>query len=171
MSTETLSATLRRAIVPALAINAVVLWFSRDQLAGLADARLHAPDWKLMLHAGWMIQLHTLAALSALLVALFLLRGAKGTKVHRVVGWVWVIFMMTTAISSFFVRELNPGRLSYVHIIAGWVTFATPLGVWAARTHRVKMHQRVMTGLIIGGLLIAGLLTFIPGRLMWRIFF
>lgn len=171
MTAETLRATLRRALIPALAINAVVLWFSRDQLAQLAGGRPHAPDWDLMLRAGWIVQLHTLAAVSALLVALFMLKGAKGTRVHRIVGWAWAALMMTTALSSFFVRMLHPGHLSYVHIIAGWTAFATPLGVWAARTHRVRLHQRVMTGLVIGGLIIAGALTFIPGRLMWRIFF
>jgi uncharacterized membrane protein len=28
-----------------------------------------------------------------------------------------------------------------------------------------------MAGLFLGGLIIAGVLTFIPGRLMWRLFF
>jgi uncharacterized membrane protein len=79
--------------------------------------------------------------------------------------------MMTTALSSFFIRELSPGKLSYIHILSGWVAFATPLGVWAARTHRVRLHQHMMTGLVVGGLFIAGALTFIPGRLMFRVFF
>lgn len=33
------------------------------------------------------------------------------------------------------------------------------------------MHRRMMTGLFIGGLVIAGALTFLPGRLMWQVFF
>ena len=28
-----------------------------------------------------------------------------------------------------------------------------------------------MTGMFVGGLVVAGLLTFLPGRLMWAIFF
>lgn len=163
--------TLRRVLLPCLLINGAVLWLFRDQLAGLADIRLHAPDLALLARQSLVVQLHLFAALSALLVAMFMLKGAKGTKVHRIVGWAWVGLMMTTALSSFFIRELSPGKLSYIHILSGWVAFATPLGVWAARTHRVRLHQHMMTGLVVGGLFIAGALTFIPGRLMFRVFF
>ena len=37
--------------------------------------------------------------------------------------------------------------------------------------HRVAAHRRAMTGMFVGGLVVAGLLTFLPGRLMWAIFF
>jgi len=40
-----------------------------------------------------------------------------------------------------------------------------------ARTHRVRPHRHMMTGLVGGGLFIAGAFTFVPGRLMWRVFF
>ena len=168
---DSLPTTVRAVALPALAFNAAVLWLLRDRLAALAGARLHAPDWALLTRQAWVIQLHLAAAVSALLVAVFMLWGAKGTRVHRTVGWAWAALMMTTAVSSFFVRTLNPGHLSSIHILSGWVAFATPLGVWAARTHRVKLHQRMMTGLVLGGLFIAGALTLIPGRLMWRVFF
>ena len=45
---------MRRVLVPCLLINAAVLWLFRDQLAGLADIRLHAPDLALVL----ILQLH-----------------------------------------------------------------------------------------------------------------
>lgn len=168
VSTSTL---LRRVIIPCLLINGAVLWLFREQLAGLADIRLHTPDLALIAKQSLVVQLHLFAALSALFVALFMLKGAKGTRAHRVVGWAWVALMMTTAVSSFFIRELSPGKLGYIHILSGWVAFATPLGVWAARTHRVRLHQHLMTGLVVGGLFIAGALTFIPGRLMFEVFF
>lgn len=40
-----------------------------------------------------------------------------------------------------------------------------------AKTHKVRLHAWMMTGLFVGGLVVAGLFTFIAGRLMWRIFF
>ncbi len=78
---------------------------------------------------------------------------------------------MTTALSSFLLTGLNHGSFSYIHLLSGGTALATPLGVWAARRHKVQLHRHVMTGLVIGGLIIAGGLTFIPGRLMWRVFF
>ncbi len=162
---------LVRVGVPSLGIGAAILWLLRDQLPGFATVRPHAPDLSLIAAQSLVVQLHLLAALSALFVALFMLKSAKGSKVHRIVGWAWVALMMTTALSSFFIREISPGHFSFIHILSGWVAFAAPLGVWAARTHRVRLHQRLMTGLVVGGLFIAGALTFIPGRLMFRVFF
>ena len=162
---------LVRVGLPGLAIGGAILWLLRDQLHGLGTIRLHAPDLALIAAQSLVVQLHLFAALSALLVALFMLRGAKGTRVHRIVGWAWVVLMMTTALSSFFIREISQGSFSYIHILSGWVAFAAPLGVWAARTHRIRLHQRLMTGLVVGGLFIAGLLTFIPGRLMYSVLF
>ncbi len=157
-----------------VAICAVLLIGFRDQIAQVASrggVHPHAPDLALLARQGLAVQAHLLAALTALLVSLFMLKGAKGTRVHRIVGWIWAGLMLTTALTSFLIMELNPGRLSYIHLLSGWTAFATPLGVWAARTHRVALHRRMMTGLVVGGLLIAGGLTFIPGRLMWRAFF
>lgn len=164
-------ANLRRIAIPCLLINGAILWLLRDQLAGFADMRLHAPDWGLLARQSLVVQLHLFAALSALLTALFMLKGAKGTQMHRIVGWAWVILMMTTALSSFFIREISPGKLGYIHILSGWVAFATPLGVWAARSRRVRLHQQLMTGLVVGGLIIAGALSFMPGRLLFNVFF
>jgi uncharacterized membrane protein len=164
-------AIFRAAIIPAIAFNLFVLVLLRDQLAGLADFQLHAPDWALLARQGFMIQLHLAAAVSALAVAILMLSRPKGTRMHRVVGWVWVVLMMTTALSSFFIRELNGGSLSAIHILSGWTALAAPLAVWAARTRRIKLHARFMTGIVIGGLFIAGALSFMPGRLMWRVFF
>jgi uncharacterized membrane protein len=161
---------LIRVGVPCLAIAGAILWLLRRQLGALASLHPHAPDIALIARQSLAAQLHLFAAVSALLVAIFMLKGAKGTSLHRMVGWAWVVLMMTTALSSFFIREMSPGHLSPIHALSGWVAFATPLGVWAARTHRVKLHQRLMTGLVIGGLFIAGLLTFMPGRLMWSLF-
>ena len=162
---------LIRVGLPGLAIGGAILWTLRDQLPALAGMRVHAPDMALIAAQSLVVQLHLFAALSALFVALFMLKGAKGTKVHRIVGWAWVALMMTTALSSFFIREIGRGSFSYIHILSGWVAFAAPLGVWAARTHRVRLHQRLMTGLVVGGLVIAGALTFLPGRLMFSVFF
>ena len=79
--------------------------------------------------------------------------------------------MVVTAISSLFIRELNHGAFSLIHFFSGWTLVGLPMGVAFARRHQVKLHRRTMTGLYLGGLIIAGVFTFVPGRLMWRMFF
>jgi uncharacterized membrane protein len=48
-------------------------------------------------------------------------------------------------------------------------------GIWqtrkALRTGNIDAHQASMRGMYIGGLIIAGALTFLPGRIMYRMFF
>ena len=79
--------------------------------------------------------------------------------------------MLTTAVSSLFIRVLNHGAFSLIHLLSGWVIIATPMAVWAARRHKVDFHRKMMAGLFTGGLVVAGALTFLPGRMMWNVFF
>jgi uncharacterized membrane protein len=131
----------------------------------------HTPDWALFDRQGWVLKLHVAAALTALLLGTIQLIGIKGTTAHRILGWTWVIAMATVAISSFFIRMLNPGSLSWIHLISGWTLIALPMGIWRVRTGNIRAHGRTMAALFVGGLIIAGAFTFLPGRLMWTVFF
>jgi uncharacterized membrane protein len=131
----------------------------------------HGPDLALLAEQPLVIKLHIAAALVALGIGIVQLIGVKGTGVHRVLGWTWVAAMATTAVSSLFIRGLNHGSFSFIHLLSGWVIIALPMALFAVRRGNIRMHARFMTGLFVGGLVIAGLLTFIPGRLMWRAFF
>lgn len=133
--------------------------------------RLHAPDVSLLAEAPLAIQIHVVTAATALLIGTLLLLGVKGNRLHRTLGWTWVIAMATTAVSSLFIRQINPGSFSLIHLLSGWTIVGLPMAVYAARRHKVVEHRRAMTGMFVGGLLVAGALTFLPGRLMWRMFF
>ena len=140
----------------------------------LLGFNLRAPDFGLLAAAPTAIQIHVAAALTALAIGTVLLIGVKGTRLHRGLGWVWVLAMGTTAVSSFFIHAINPGGpagLSLIHLLSGWTVVGLPMAVYAARRHRVQTHRRAMTGMFVGGLIVAGLLTFLPGRLMWAVFF
>ena len=109
---------------------------------------LHAPRWSLLLASPTMIQIHVAAAVMALAIGVVLLIGVKGNQLHRTLGWAWVLAMGTTAISSFFIHQLNPkgpGGLSLIHLrrrhpfavalLASGLGFASGslaiIGVWA----------------------------------------
>lgn len=131
----------------------------------------HLPDLALLARQPIQIQLHIASALTALLLGTIQLIGVKGTTAHRIIGWAWVVAMAITAVSSLFIRQINPGGFSFIHLLSGWTIIALPMAVYAARRHRVLAHRRGMTGMFVGGLIVAGLLTFLPGRLMWTLFF
>ena len=143
--------------------------------AGLALAAVstvaHAPDWALLARQPWVIQLHIAAALTALLLGTIQLVGIKGTGLHRLIGWTWVVAMVTVAISSLFIRQINPGSFSLIHLLSGWTLIALPMALFAIRRGRVARHASGMTWTFVGGLIVAGAFTFLPGRLMWELFF
>ena len=135
------------------------------------EIRPHAPNLALVAAAAPAVQLHLATALIALAIGTVLLMGVKGTTLHRILGWTWVVAMAVTAISSLFIRQLNHGSFSFIHLLAGWTLVGLPMAVYAARRHRVAQHRKAMTGMFVGGLILAGLLAFLPGRLMWELFF
>lgn len=137
----------------------------------IASTFAHAPDWALLARQPWVIQLHIAAALIALLLGTVQLVGIKGTGVHRLIGWSWVIAMLTVAVSSLFIRQINPGSFSLIHLLSGWTLIALPMALFAIRRGRVARHASGMTWTFIGGLIVAGAFTFLPGRLMWEVFF
>lgn len=136
-----------------------------------AFAHPHAPDLSLVAHAPLVVRIHLIAALGAFGVATLQIFGPKGTLPHRTLGWIWVVFMATVAISSFFIHAINPQGFSLIHLLSVLTLIGLPMLVLAARRHDVKAHRRHAINLYLGALVGAGIFTFLPGRLMWRIFF
>jgi len=131
---------------------------------------LHPPKLDRLLEASPVILIHLACALVALVIGTVLLSRIKGSRLHKRLGWVWVVAMTLTAGVSLFIKVINPGHFSLIHILSGWVLFSLPTAIWAIRSKNVRRHSRFMTGMFVGGLLIAGFFTFLPGRLMHQVF-
>ncbi len=163
-----------RAVVPgvltlALIAAAIMLAPGVMTFSGV-EIEPHAPDPSLLAAAPLAIQLHLSAAGAAFFLGLMQFALPKGTGLHRTTGWIWVVLIAAAAISSLFIRQLNHGAFSLIHILSGWTLVVLPMAIYAARRGEIAKHRSRMTGLFIGGLLIAGSLAFLPGRLMWRLF-
>lgn len=120
------------------------------------------------------ILIHLFTAAPAVLLGPFILFRRKGDGLHKILGRLWSVLMFATAISSAFIKTPGAGiggsGFSFIHIFTLWTFINVPLGVWAARTNRTRMHRGVMLGLYIG-LIVAGAFTFIPGRLLGNLVF
>ena len=152
-------------------IVAATLPIAHDIARALNATTLHTPNWGLIARADLAIQWHVVAAVVAFAIGLALLIKRKGTGIHRALGWIWVVAMGVTAASSLFITGLNGDSYSLIHLLTGWTLIALPMALVAIRQKKVIMHKRMMTGLFVGGLVAAGAFTFIPGRLMWEVFF
>lgn len=112
------------------------------------------------------VAVHLMSVLPAVPLGLYILLMRKGGARHRVLGRIWMALMASTAISAFFIRVLNQGSLSWIHIfipvtlLAGWFAIA------AARAGDIPRHRRRLVGMFLGAMVIPGLFAFSPGRVM-----
>lgn len=158
-------------VLIAAAVIASLMLFSPRIEEVVARANPHGPDMALFAAQPVAIKAHMLAALCTVALGLFLLAAPKGRTLHRVAGWTWVVLMGVAALTSLFIVGLNGHSWSVIHILSAVTLVSLPLGVRAARRHDVNVHRKTMTGLFWGASIAAGVFTFLPGRLMWRLFF
>jgi len=124
-----------------------------------------------LLAAPLAIQLHAIAALSLIpLTALQFWRPKRGPG-HRTLGWIWVVLMTVTAVSSFWIHGLKlVGPFSPIHILSIVTLANLYLGIRARRQGRILAHRGHMIG-IAAGWAGAGLFTLLPGRIMSQVVF
>ncbi|MFZ4607039.1 MAG: DUF2306 domain-containing protein [Caulobacter sp.] len=154
----------------AAGVTAAVL-FGPQILRSVLHATPHAPDMPLFMAQPAVIKIHMLAAVFGVGLGATILSLRKGNRMHRTLGWTWTLFMATTAASSLFIVGLNGDHWSLIHLLSGWTLIVLPFAVRAARKHDVMSHKRAMTSLFWGASIVAGAFTFLPGRLMWKLFF
>ncbi|MCC5812660.1 MAG: DUF2306 domain-containing protein [Ectothiorhodospiraceae bacterium] len=125
-----------------------------------------------LLSASPAIQIHTVAALLALGLGLGQFTLKRGSVPHRLVGWGWVLLMVVTAGSSFFIHQIRlVGLWSPIHLLSVYTLIMLVVAVHAARTHRVLTHRYTMISLFVFALIGAGAFTLLPGRLMHAVLF
>lgn len=124
------------------------------------------------------IQLHVATIVPAFVIGTWLLFfSTKGAPLHRLAGKAYLTLMVLTSLAAIFVRsfsglsvDLGPLRFGLIHLFVP----LTLNGVWgtlaALRAGDISTHQRSMRRLYFGALIVAGLLTFAPGRVMYRMF-
>jgi uncharacterized membrane protein len=116
--------------------------------------------------------MHAFAAMAAFALGLVQFAAPKGTLPHRTIGWIWVLLMVSVAISSFWIHTIRlVGPFSPIHLLSIFTLIVLPIGVWRAHRHRAADHKRIMTMIFTGALVIAGLFTFLPGRIMHAVVF
>jgi uncharacterized membrane protein len=136
---------------------------------GVAVPRTLKFDLAPLLAQSWLVQFHIATVVLALALGPVQFVLPKGTGLHRTLGWTWAIAMFATASVTFFIRDMNDGNFSPIHIFSVMTFVGVPAALWLARV-KVMSHARAMVGLYIG-LVIAGLTAVAPGRLIWEMFF
>lgn len=127
------------------------------------DPLLAQPAW---------VQSHAFVALALVPLTLAIFTLPRGSRLHRLLGWAWVLGMGAVALSSFAIHDIRLiGPFSPIHLLSLFTLVMLVLGVRAARQRRVTTHRQTMKGLSLGALLGAGLFTLLPGRVMYQVMF
>ena len=129
-----------------------------------------------LLHAPLAVQVHVATVVPAFLIGTFqIFVSRKGAPVHRALGYLYLVLMSVTAITTLFVHQLMPHSpfwgLSPIHLLVPLTLFGVVGALRGAWTHNIAMHKQSMIALYVGGMLIAGTLTFLPGRIMHAVAF
>jgi uncharacterized membrane protein len=125
-----------------------------------------------LLNASPAIQFHVATVVPAALIGGIMLLMRKGTSLHRMAGRLWIALMVLTALSSFFIHEINlVGGFSPIHILSVMVLVSAAEVVRSARRRDFVRHQRLVKSLYFGAIGIAGLFTLLPGRIMHEVVF
>ncbi|TWF54509.1 DUF2306 domain-containing protein [Neorhizobium alkalisoli] len=125
-----------------------------------------------LLDASLAVQIHVAAVIPAAILGAHILIYPKGTRLHRSLGKVWMVLMAVTAISSFFIHEINLFYgFSPIHLLSIFVLVSIWRSIAAARAHNIRAHKAGVIGMYVGGIGVAGLFTLVPGRIMNTVVF
>lgn len=117
------------------------------------------------------ILIHLAAAVLALIFGTIMWLRPKGTKSHKLTGRAFMILMLLTAVTAIFIREINRGQFSFIHIFVIVTFVGVVQSLQAIKNRNIKKHVKHVQGLFFGALLIPGLLSFLPGRRLFAVFF
>ncbi|MDF7776331.1 DUF2306 domain-containing protein [Sphingomonas sp. AOB5] len=126
--------------------------------AGLAPSIPQAKDLAVIVHVATVIP--------AVPLGLYVMLTRKGDARHRMLGKIWMLMMLVTALSAIFIRHINHGGFSFIHLFVPLTIVGMVRAIAAARAGRIDRHRRMLITLYLGGLLIPGAFAFLPSRIM-----
>lgn len=129
-----------------------------------------------LLTADPIIQIHAASASLSLILVPFVLWRQKRDRLHKTFGYVWVLAMGLTALSSFGISNIghifgHMGHFSALHLLAVLTLWTLFVSVRAAIRKDIAMHKRALRSLVTFGLGLPAILNFLPGRRFSDAFF
>ena len=118
------------------------------------------------------VPFHVATVLPAAVLGAVLLARPKGTALHRCLGKVWLLLMVLTSFSTFFIHDLKTvGDFSPIHLLSVYVIVGSVPAIRAARRRDIRAHRGHVAGMYFGGIVVAGLFTLAPDRVMGAMIF
>lgn len=113
-----------------------------------------------------LIASHVAAALVSVSLGVVQLARRKGDARHRHLGRVWVVLMLWTAVSSFWIRHLRDGAFSWLHVLSLVTLVTVTLGVVGIRRGDLRAHRANMVGSWLGSAIAMVFALALPTRMI-----
>lgn len=119
------------------------------------------------------LAIHLATAILALLIGPVAIWARRAVPVrphlHRLTGRVWVALMVTTALSTLFMRTFdrpNVAGYSFLHLLVPVVMGTLAYSFHRLRRRDIVNHRRSMQRLYVFACVVAGLFTLLPNRMI-----
>lgn len=114
------------------------------------------------------LAIHLITVIPAIPLGAYVILASKGGRRHRTLGRIWLSMMAVTSIATIFIRNINDGQFSWIHLLTLLTFVAVPQAIITARQGKIESHKKHLRNFFIGALIIAGITAFAPGRTMWQ---
>ena len=88
------------------------------------------------------IYAHATLALLAVPLGLYILLTKKGTKQHRILGRIWVTFLIIVSLTAIFIQAINPGQYSLIHLLIPWTIGSLIYSIWNIKKFKKTKIER-----------------------------
>ena len=98
---------------------------------------------------------HVVMAITGLFTGAYLLLAAKGTKLHKGIGYLFSAALLIVNVSALFIYDFNDGKVSVFHYLIVISMFCLIYGLYPMFKKpfipgRIKQHLKGMTGAALG---------------------
>lgn len=111
---------------------------------------------------------HLATVIPAIPLGAYLFLAKKGGPRHKLLGKVWLALMFVTAVATIFIRNVNDGDFSWIHLFTLLTLVSVPQVILTARRGQFDAHRKAVRNFFLGSLVVAGAFSFLPGRTMWQ---
>ena len=114
------------------------------------------------------VQLHVGFAVVALCVGPFTLFRTWRDRLHKVLGYIWVVGIVGLALSGLAIASAMPvlGPFGPIHLFSLLALWGVAHGLWCIRRRNVAGHRAAMQSVWFGAMGLAGVFTLLPWRVM-----
>lgn len=124
-----------------------------------------------IINAPLLIQVHALCALIALVMGPLAIYRKRRDRLHKTVGYVWVVAMFSVATTALFIPSHDLaviGPLGPIHLFVVLTYWGLWNGMSSILRGDIVRHRAALRSLYWQGLAIAGMFNFLPGRMVAR---